>query len=112
MARRTSIWVNASESVFITYVSWESSVEAVDLVENTQENVRRLDTLKATEALIALVKTADDQFHRVVGLGDDLALDAVHQRGPTQWALARGAPGSQKMNHQLHRMISDWVVVW
>jgi hypothetical protein len=30
--------------------------EPVHLLENTQEDVRRLDTLEATEALIVLVK--------------------------------------------------------
>ena len=68
----------------------------VQLLKNAQEDLGGLDTLEAAEVLVVLVKTANDLFHRVVGLGNDLTLDGVDQFRPAQWVLTYGAPGNRR----------------
>ena len=51
--------------------------EAVDLLEDSQEEPGSVKGVEATEVLIVLVKTADNQFDGVVGARNDGTFDAI-----------------------------------
>ncbi len=59
-----------------------------DLLKDTQILLRRRQRVKATEALVILLKAPDDLFRAVVRRGNDIALYAIHQLRPV---------GSQKV---------------
>jgi hypothetical protein len=56
--------------------------QAIQFLENGQEGMGGFDALEVAEALVMLVEAPNNQFHGVVGFGDDLALNGVDQLEP------------------------------
>ena len=67
--------------------------EAVELLENGQEQMGAVQVVKATEVLVMLVEASNDQFGSVVGTGDGLAFNTVNQLGPMAFQEQRDGLG-------------------
>ena len=66
--------------------------EAIQLFEDPQEKLGALDALEAAEVLVMLVEAPDDQLHRVVRGGNQIALDPIHQRRPVPLQKVKACP--------------------
>ena len=66
--------------------------EAIDLFEDGEVSVGRLERLKAAEGLVMLVETSDHEFDGVVGGGDGVIANAVDQFGPVAFEEVKACP--------------------
>ena len=67
--------------------------QAIDLLEDGEVSVGRLERLEAAEGLVVLVETPDDEFDGVVGSGDGVIANAVDQFGPVAFEEVKDDTG-------------------
>ncbi len=75
--------------------------ETIGQLKQMQILARRLDAVEAAHILVVLVKAADDQFHRVVGQGDEGVLHRVDQLGVVAFQEVEDALRFRHLGHIL-----------